>query len=151
MLPALPALLSASDCYLMPEPAPYTPDAFVADARAAHDLALDADADLALQRICAYFWATYGQAEGGRRYLRFGAVQAAIAAHWEAIVATGQQAAAEKGHLAPDLLERLLACRVRVNPRTREAWIAPGEVQAALRQAGGAVGAGQGGAVTCAG
>lgn len=88
-----------------------------------------------VQRACDYFYATYDAEEAGRRYLRFGAVHAAIGRHGRRIEEAGLADTDAAGGVDRFLLLLLLTAPVMVNTQTRAAWLLQSDVEGAIRRA----------------
>lgn len=125
---------------LAAEATPYAEEQFIADAREASRLLGEAEAhepaeEAIWQPLYAYFAEKYGGREAGRRYLRFGAVQAAIGKNWDLIVREGLADLQAPVPIDRFLLLLLLSAPLLVNTATGEARIAQEEVSKAVRRA----------------
>lgn len=88
-----------------------------------------------LQRVCDYFHQKYDGAQAGERYLRFGAVHAAIAKHFDLIERNGLADSDAVGQIDRFLLLLLLTTPVLVNTDAGEAWLRQSDVEKAVQRA----------------
>ncbi|MEZ4699030.1 MAG: hypothetical protein R2834_01770 [Rhodothermales bacterium] len=120
---------------------PYALDRFLADTAEIQRFVADPpeasqhDGDAVLLRaIWTYFAATYGEERASHRYLRFGAVHAALGSHEDAIERAGLGGAGQD-LAAPALLIALLQLPLAIDTTTHEAGFKDAAVAGAVQRA----------------
>lgn len=110
----------------------YPYDHFLGDCAEAEERAQASEPTEVLHAIAAYFTQRYGIEAGSHRFLRFGAVQAALGLLWEDAERLGL---CMEGDVHPFLVQQLLTAPLVIQPETQEVWISQGEAREAVRRA----------------